>query len=174
MFSYTRQSCVIDCRRHGVIGTCAVEDNASKTHVEMRLDLSHISRGPRLDQRHLRSLTQPIHMTSGICRVSHDSHTHPTSLMRRSSLCHAPRLSRAFSTSPKPLIHSISFIASLTFPCLAWIFMPEDGLKCRADAAATSDLLFEMSGLRKRNWRLRFDRSIVSRSICECQSAFAV
>jgi hypothetical protein len=40
-------------------------------------------------------------------------------------------------------------------------------LKCRAVAAATSALGLEMSGLRKRNWRFRLDRSIVSRSIWE-------
>jgi hypothetical protein len=74
-------------------------------------------------------------------------------------------LSKAFITSPKPLIHSRSFCASLTFPCLAWILIPLEGLKCLADAAATSALDLEMSGLRKRNWRFRLDRSIVSRSI---------
>jgi hypothetical protein len=78
---------------------------------------------------------------------------------------HSPMLSNAFMTSPNPLIHSKSFSFSFTFPCRAWMLIPDDGLKCRAVAAATRALGFEMSGLRNRNWRLRFERSIVSRSI---------
>jgi hypothetical protein len=38
-------------------------------------------------------------------------------------------LSKAFKTSPKLLIHSTSFCPSFTLPCLAWILMPEEGLK---------------------------------------------
>lgn len=40
------------------------------------------------------------------------------------------------------------------------------GLNWRAVAAATVALGLEMSGLRNRNWRLRLERSIVSRSTC--------
>jgi hypothetical protein len=47
------------------------------------------------------------------------------------------------------------------------MWMPDEGLKCRAVAAATSALGFDMSGLRNRNWRFRLERSIVSRSIWE-------
>ena len=91
--------------------------------------------------------------------------TQPVQDGRRPS-AHSPMLSSAFITSPKPLIHSKSFCASLTFPCRAWMLIPLEGLKCRADAAATSALDLDMSGLRKRNWRFKLDRSIVSRSIC--------
>lgn len=82
-------------------------------------------------------------------------------------------LSRAFMTRPNLEIHSMSFEASFTFPCRAWISMPDEGLKWRAVAAATRAFDLEMSGLRKRNWRFRFERSIVSRSICRSAGHFS-
>lgn len=71
-------------------------------------------------------------------------------------------LSKAPKTSPKLANHKLSNSSSLMLACRASILTL--GLNCRAVAAATEALGLEMSGFRKRNCRLRLDRSMVSRS----------
>ena len=80
----------------------------------------------------------------------------------RQLILRAPMLSSAPKTRPKRANQSESNASSLMFACRASI--AHFGLNCRAVAAATDALGFEMSGFRKRNWRLRLERSIVSRS----------
>jgi hypothetical protein len=118
--------------------------------------LTHISCCTRFNQRSVGSLTKLVNMSSGV---------YYQLCLRQPIQLNPPALSRAFMTSPNPLIHSTSFVPSFTFPCLAWILIPDDGLKWRAVTAATRALDFEISGLRNRNCRFRLDKSIVSRSI---------
>jgi hypothetical protein len=84
---------------------------------------------------------------------------------------YAPMLSSAPKTRPKRANQSESNVSSLMLACRASI--EHLGLNWRAVAAATDALGFEMSGLRKRNCRLRFERSIVSRSTWKAAAAVA-